>query len=85
MDHGPGERRRRRGPAETDRRRAPGPCGTRRPRVLRLVHIRDDEDPGHGNEVRVLRLVRGAVSEHTEPLLSPCVPTLEDPFGIEES
>ncbi|MFF4547114.1 Imm7 family immunity protein [Streptomyces sp. NPDC001435] len=45
-----------------------------------LVHIRDDEDPGHRNEFRVLRLVRGEVTEHTEPLLSPCVPVLEDPF-----
>ena len=45
-----------------------------------LLHIRDDEDPGHGNEVRGLRLVRGRVTEHTEPLLSPCVPVLEDPF-----
>ncbi|MEV5479304.1 hypothetical protein [Streptomyces sp. NPDC052207] len=25
-------------------------------------------------------MVRGTVSEHTEPLLSPCIPTLEDPF-----
>ncbi|MEW1780371.1 Imm7 family immunity protein [Streptomyces sp. NPDC086777] len=24
-----------------------------------LLHVRDDEDPGHENEVRVLRLVRG--------------------------
>jgi hypothetical protein len=45
-----------------------------------LLHIWDDEDPGHENEVRVLRLVRGAVTEHTETLLSPCIPTLEDPF-----
>ncbi|WP_030232860.1 MULTISPECIES: Imm7 family immunity protein [unclassified Streptomyces] len=45
-----------------------------------LLHVRDDEDPGHENEVRVLRLVRGTVTWHTEALLSPCVPTLEDPF-----
>lgn len=44
-----------------------------------LLHVLDDEDPEHGNEVRVLRLARGAVTEHTEPLLSPCVPALEDP------
>ncbi|QNS03483.1 Imm7 family immunity protein [Streptomyces xanthii] len=44
-----------------------------------LLHVLDDEDPGHANEVRVFRLVRGAVTAHTEPLLSPCVPTLEDP------
>ncbi|WP_235454553.1 Imm7 family immunity protein [Streptomyces olivochromogenes] len=42
--------------------------------------MRDDEDPGHENEVCVLRLARGTVTHHTEPLLSPCIPTLEDPF-----
>ncbi|MFF2773943.1 Imm7 family immunity protein [Streptomyces sp. NPDC058052] len=46
-----------------------------------LLHVRDDEDPGHENEVRVFRLARGAVTQHTETLLSPCVPELEDPFG----
>jgi hypothetical protein len=45
-----------------------------------LLHVRDDEDPGHENEVRVLRLVRGMVTQHTEALLSPCIPTVEDPF-----
>ncbi|MFI6875012.1 Imm7 family immunity protein [Streptomyces sp. NPDC050400] len=45
-----------------------------------LLHILDDEDPAHGNEVRVIRLVRGRGTRHTETLLSPCVPTLEDPF-----
>ncbi|MGW0757931.1 Imm7 family immunity protein [Streptomyces sp. NPDC002814] len=45
-----------------------------------LLHIRDDEDPGHENEVRVLRLARGTITLHTEALLSPCIPTLEDPF-----
>ncbi|MFE6222781.1 MULTISPECIES: Imm7 family immunity protein [unclassified Streptomyces] len=43
-----------------------------------LLHIRDDEDPGHENELRVLRLARGRVTHHTEPLLSPCIPALED-------
>ncbi|MFE6894061.1 Imm7 family immunity protein [Streptomyces sp. NPDC057694] len=45
-----------------------------------LLHIRDDEDPGHANQMRVVRLARGAVTHHTEPLLSPCVPELESPF-----
>ncbi|MFI8100324.1 Imm7 family immunity protein [Streptomyces sp. NPDC086023] len=45
-----------------------------------LLHVRDDEDPGCENEVRVLRLARGAVTHHSEPLLSPCIPVLEDPF-----
>ncbi|MCM2391052.1 Imm7 family immunity protein [Streptomyces albipurpureus] len=44
-----------------------------------LLHIRDDEDPAHENAVRVLSLVRGRVSESTERLLSPCIPTLESP------
>ncbi|MFF7751607.1 Imm7 family immunity protein [Streptomyces sp. NPDC007971] len=46
-----------------------------------LLHVRDDEDPGHENEIQVLRLARGTLTEHTEPLLSPCVPALEDPFS----
>ncbi|MGV9351883.1 Imm7 family immunity protein [Streptomyces spiralis] len=45
-----------------------------------LLHVRDDEEPGHENEVCVLRLVRGVVTQHTEALLSPCIPTVEDPF-----
>ncbi|MFG1808027.1 Imm7 family immunity protein [Streptomyces sp. NPDC049040] len=45
-----------------------------------LLHVRDDEDPGHENEVRVTRLARGAITHHVEALLSPCVPTLEGPF-----
>ncbi|MET9949950.1 Imm7 family immunity protein [Streptomyces sp. NPDC006339] len=45
-----------------------------------LLHIRDDEDPGHENDVQVLRLARGTVTRHTETLLSPCVPQLEDAF-----
>ncbi|MBZ3900125.1 Imm7 family immunity protein [Streptomyces griseiscabiei] len=53
--------------------------GTIAPGSYGLLHLRDDEDPAHDNEVRVLRLARGSVTEHTEPLLSPCVPTLEDP------
>ncbi|WP_406375877.1 immunity 7 family protein [Streptomyces sp. NBC_00647] len=45
-----------------------------------LLHVHDDEEPGHENEVRVLRLVRGLVTQHTEVLLSPYIPTVEDPF-----
>ncbi|MEV7520125.1 Imm7 family immunity protein [Streptomyces sp. NPDC091371] len=46
-----------------------------------LLHIRDDEDErGHENDFRVIRLARGQVSDHIEPLLSPCIPALEDPF-----
>ncbi|WP_308407218.1 Imm7 family immunity protein [Streptomyces sp. RK76] len=56
------------------RRRLPASYG--------LLHIRDAEDPGHENEVRVLRRARGTVTRHTEALLSPCIPTLEDPFTV---
>ncbi|MGW8777065.1 Imm7 family immunity protein [Streptomyces sp. NPDC055796] len=45
-----------------------------------LLHVHDDEDPDRENEVRVLRLVRGRVTQHTEALLSPYIPTVEDPF-----
>ncbi|MEV7017098.1 Imm7 family immunity protein [Streptomyces sp. NPDC093991] len=45
-----------------------------------LLHVIDDEEPEHENEVRVLRLVRGRVTHHTEALLSPYIPTVEDPF-----
>ncbi|MEU9043621.1 MULTISPECIES: Imm7 family immunity protein [unclassified Kitasatospora] len=54
--------------------------GERAPGSYGLLHVRDDEDRAHENDVRVLRMVRGRVTEHTEPLLSPCVPVLEDPF-----
>ncbi|MCX5199434.1 immunity 7 family protein [Streptomyces sp. NBC_00249] len=55
--------------------------GTTAPGSYGLLHLRDDEDPAHENEVRVLRLARGTVTQHTELLLSPCIPTLEDPFA----
>ncbi|WP_331772046.1 immunity 7 family protein (plasmid) [Embleya sp. NBC_00888] len=57
-----------------------GHVGAIAPGSYGLLHIRDDEDPAHDNDFRVLRLTRGNVTEHTEPLLSPCVPTLEDPY-----
>ncbi|MFD5434887.1 Imm7 family immunity protein [Kitasatospora sp. NPDC127067] len=56
--------------------------GTRAPGSYGLLHVRDDEDPGHENEVRVARTVRGRTTEGPEPLLSPCVPVLEDPFHV---
>jgi hypothetical protein len=43
-----------------------------------LLHVYDDEDPQHDNSFRVLRLVRGVVTEHADTLLSPVIPTLED-------
>ncbi|MEU8136005.1 Imm7 family immunity protein [Streptodolium elevatio] len=54
--------------------------GVRAPGSYGLLHVRDDEDSGHENEVRVIRMVRGRLTEHPEPLLSPCIPLLEDPY-----
>ncbi|QDY09347.1 hypothetical protein FJK98_21105 [Micromonospora sp. HM134] len=55
-------------------RLAPGSYG--------LLHVHDDEDPGHELAFRVYRLVRGAVTEHADQLLSPVIPTLEDEYVI---
>ncbi|MFC8450237.1 Imm7 family immunity protein [Kitasatospora sp. NPDC057223] len=57
-----------------------GEVGERAPGSYGLLHVRDDEDPARENEVLVIRMVRGRVTEHAEPLLSPCIPVLEDPF-----
>ncbi|OPC76934.1 hypothetical protein B4N89_40780 [Embleya scabrispora] len=54
--------------------------GERAPGSYGLLHVRDDEDPARENEVLVIRMVRGRVTEHSEPLLSPCIPLLEDQF-----
>ncbi|MFK0194356.1 Imm7 family immunity protein [Kitasatospora sp. NPDC090308] len=57
-----------------------GEIGERAPGSYGLLHVRDDEDLARENEVLVIRMVRGRVTEHAEPLLSPCIPVLEDPF-----
>ena len=44
-----------------------------------LLHVHDDEDE-FATDFRVYRMVRGTVTEHIEPLLSPVIPTLEDPY-----
>jgi len=54
--------------------------GERAPGSYGLLHVRDDEDPARENEVLVTRMVRGRVAKHSEPLLSFCIPVLEDPF-----
>ncbi|MDH6130742.1 hypothetical protein P3T37_000109 [Kitasatospora sp. MAA4] len=54
--------------------------GDRAPGSYGLLHVRDDEDPARSNEVLVIRMVRGRVTERSESLLSPCIPVLEDPF-----
>lgn len=56
-----------------------GEIGERAPGSYGLLHVRDDEDHGRENDVLVVRMVRGRVGEHLEPLLSPCIPVLEDP------
>ncbi|MFJ1707425.1 Imm7 family immunity protein [Kitasatospora sp. NPDC088346] len=55
-------------------------AGERAPGSYGLLHVRHDEDAARENEVLVIRMVRGRVTEHAEPLLSPCIPALEDPF-----
>ncbi|MBP2475095.1 hypothetical protein JOF53_003967 [Crossiella equi] len=57
-------------------RLAPGSYG--------LLHVWDDEHPEHRNEFRVHRMVRGQVTEHPEPLLSPCLPVLEDKWSWDD-
>jgi len=47
-----------------------------------LLYIWDDESD-HENAFRVLRLMRGKVEELDDPFLSPCVPTIEDPYDPE--
>ncbi|MEV6880033.1 Imm7 family immunity protein [Amycolatopsis sp. NPDC051128] len=43
-----------------------------------LLYVHDDEHPAHMLSFRVFRLVRGTVTEHSDHLLSPVIPTLED-------
>jgi hypothetical protein len=49
-----------------------------------ILYIRDDEDSKRGydftNEFRVWKLCRGILIEQEDPFLSPCIPTVEDPF-----
>ena len=49
----------------------------RQPYSYGLLHIRDDEDRGFDNVVRVFSLARGKVIETSEELLSPCIPKIE--------
>jgi hypothetical protein len=44
-----------------------------------LLYIWDDEDLRHENEFRVWTLAKGSMMERDDPLLSPCIPTIEDP------
>ena len=47
-----------------------------------LLYIQDDEGPRYELDFRVFRLVRGAVTEHADRLLSPVIPTLEDEYVL---
>jgi hypothetical protein len=53
-------------------RHAPGSYG--------LLYVWDDEDAVHENAFRVFRLARGRVDEVADPHLSPCEPTIVDPW-----
>ncbi|MFJ6777162.1 Imm7 family immunity protein [Kitasatospora sp. NPDC091257] len=57
-------------------------AGTRAPGSYGLPHVRDDEDPGHENGMRLTGTVRGRATEGPSPLLPPRVPVLEDPFHV---
>jgi hypothetical protein len=45
-----------------------------------ILFLQNDEDKEYGNEWRVARMVRGRVSLEADPFLSPCIPTIEDPY-----
>ena len=45
-----------------------------------LFYVWDDEDPAHANEFRVWVLARGTLQPRSDPFLSPCIPTFEDPY-----
>lgn len=45
-----------------------------------LLYVWDDESQASENEFRVWRLLRGRVEETADPFLSPCIPTIEDPY-----
>jgi hypothetical protein len=50
-----------------------------------LLYLRDDEDHRGAegdftNAFRIWRVARGCFDEHPDALLSPCVPTIEEPW-----
>lgn len=56
------------------------------PKAYGLLYIWDDEDPnGLTNEFQVFVLLRGGLHERRDPFLSPCIPVLDDPDGIDEN
>jgi len=58
------------------------------PHAYGLLYVLDDEDnrgPEHANSFHVWRLVRGVLSEHQDPFLSPFVPIVEDLYDESEA
>jgi hypothetical protein len=51
---------------------------TQAPGSYGLLYLWDDEDLQYENEFRVWKLAKGMLSQHADPFLSPCVPTIED-------
>ena len=49
-----------------------------------LLYVRDDEDNSrdgdYSNEFRVWKLCRGTLKELKEPLISPCIPMIENAY-----
>ncbi|MFD1136572.1 Imm7 family immunity protein [Paenibacillus urinalis] len=52
--------------------------GTLAPGSYGILYVRDSDDLEHYNEFKVHSLVRGTVTEHADPFLSPVIPKLED-------
>ncbi len=54
------------------------------PETYGLLYVWDDEDDreggDHTNAFRVWRVAQGALTEHADPFLSPCVPVIEKPW-----
>jgi hypothetical protein len=51
---------------------------THAPGSYGLLYLWDDEDSENENAFRVWRLAKGVLSEHPDPFLSPCLPTIEE-------
>lgn len=44
-----------------------------------LLYVHNDEDPLHENEFQVWTLAKGQLRHQVDRVLSPCIPTIEDP------
>ncbi|MGG4394589.1 Imm7 family immunity protein [Paenibacillus thiaminolyticus] len=45
-----------------------------------VLYIRDSDDVEFFNEFKVYTLIRGEVTEHEDPFLSPFIPKIEDDY-----